>query len=415
MTARVSFDFTGTTALITGGTSGIGHATASLFRDAGAQVTITGTKPSATDYEVDLSGMAYHQLQFTDNDSVDALAHDFTQLDVLVNNAGANFPGGLDESKPDGFEASVALNLTGPYRLTVGLYRALRASTTAGGASVVNLASMSALRAVPLVPGYGAAKAGIVNITRNLAVKWAGQGNSGECRGARGDRHPDDRTHACRCGTGGFRAGSHPAAALRIRQRDCADGGISVHRAEQLHEWSGLRRRRRVGLRLKSQRKKMTFALRPEDYYHTGIVVPDLDAAMARLSAVAGYEWINPLTYTLPFRTVNGTRELTSTFVYSLQSPHVELIQQVPDSPWTAAPGNSVHHLGYFTDDLAETARKLEANGFTFEATADTAPPDLALFAYYIDAFGTRIEIVDRALFPDFPAFLQAAAAPTKA
>jgi hypothetical protein len=154
----------------------------------------------------------------------------------------------------------------------------------------------------------------------------------------------------------------------------------------------------------------MTFALRPEDYYHTGIVVPDLDAAMSRLSAVAGCRRINPLTYTLPFRTVDGTRELTSTFAYSLQSPHLELIQQVPDSPWTAAPGNSVHHLGYFTDDLAGSARLLEANGFTFEATADTAPPDLALFAYYVDAFGTRIEIVDRALFPDFPAFLQAAA-----
>jgi len=156
----------------------------------------------------------------------------------------------------------------------------------------------------------------------------------------------------------------------------------------------------------------MTFALRPEDYYHTGIVVPDLDAAMARLSALAGYQWISPLTYTLPFRTVNGTRELTSTFVYSLQSPHVELIQQVPDSPWIAAPENSLHHLGYFTDDLADTARMLEANGFTFEATADVSPPDLALFAYYIDAFGTRIEIVDRALFPDFPAFLQSAAPP---
>jgi Glyoxalase/Bleomycin resistance protein/Dioxygenase superfamily len=158
----------------------------------------------------------------------------------------------------------------------------------------------------------------------------------------------------------------------------------------------------------------MTFALRPEDYYHTGIVVPDLDAAMARLSAVAGYRWINPLTYTLPFRTANGTRELTSTFVYSRQSPHVELIQQVPDSPWIAAPGNSVHHLGYFTDNLADTARMLEDNGFAFEATADIAQsspkPDLALFAYYIDAFGTRIEIVDRALFPDFPAFLQSAA-----
>ena len=155
----------------------------------------------------------------------------------------------------------------------------------------------------------------------------------------------------------------------------------------------------------------MTFALRPEDYYHTGIVVPDLDVAMARLSSLAGYRWITPLTYTLPFRTASGTRELTSTFVYSLQSPHLELIEQVPDSPWIAAPGNSVHHLGYFVDDLAETARMLEAKGFTFEATADISPPDLALFAYYLDAFGTRIEIVDRTLFPDFPAFLQSAAA----
>jgi len=140
--------------------------------------------------------------------------------------------------------------------------------------------------------------------------------------------------------------------------------------------------------------------------------VPDLDAAMARLSALAGYRWINPLTYTLPFRTAIGTRELTSTFVYSLQAPHVELIQEVPGSPWTAARGNSAHHLGYFTDNLAETARVLEDNGFTFEATADVAPPGLALFAYYVDEFGTRIEIVDRALFPDFPAFLQSAAAP---
>jgi NAD(P)-dependent dehydrogenase (short-subunit alcohol dehydrogenase family) len=176
MTATVSFDFTGTTALITGGTSGIGNAIALLFRDAGAEVTVTGTKPAAADYEADLSGMAYHQLKIADPDSVDALGRSFTALDVLVNNAGANFPGGLDESKPDGFDASVALNLTGPYRLTLGLYRALKASTATGGASVVNLASMSALRAVPLVPGYGAAKAGVICVTRNLAVKWAEKG-----------------------------------------------------------------------------------------------------------------------------------------------------------------------------------------------------------------------------------------------
>jgi 3-oxoacyl-[acyl-carrier protein] reductase len=176
MTARATFDFTGTSVLITGGTSGIGHATATLFRDAGAEVTVTGTQPAVSEYGSDLSGMTYRQLQITDHDSVDALAAGFSRLDVLINNAGANFPGGLDESQPDGFDASVALNLTGPYRLTVGLYRALRSSTAAGGASVVNLASMSALRAVPMVPGYGAAKAGIVCITRNLAVKWAGKG-----------------------------------------------------------------------------------------------------------------------------------------------------------------------------------------------------------------------------------------------
>lgn len=154
------------------------------------------------------------------------------------------------------------------------------------------------------------------------------------------------------------------------------------------------------------------FALRPEDFYHTGIIVPDLEAAMARLSALAGYRWISPVSYTLPFRTTVGTQEVTSTFVYSLQAPHVELIKEVPGTAWTAAPGNSIHHLGYWTDNLAESAKILEDNGFTFEATADTAPPDLALFAYYLDAAGTRIEIVDRALFPDFPAFLQAAAGP---
>jgi catechol 2,3-dioxygenase-like lactoylglutathione lyase family enzyme len=162
----------------------------------------------------------------------------------------------------------------------------------------------------------------------------------------------------------------------------------------------------------------MAFALRPEDLYHTGIVVPDLDAAMARLTALTGYRWITPLSYTLPFRTAAGSRELTSTIVYSVQGPHLELVQEVPGSPWTAAPGNSVHHLGYFTDNLAETGRMLERNGFTFEMTADVAQPsaesDLALFAYYVDAFGTRIEIVDRALFPDWPGFLQSMAAPPK-
>ncbi|OBI37062.1 SDR family NAD(P)-dependent oxidoreductase [Mycobacterium colombiense] len=173
MTAQITFDFRGTSVLLTGGTSGIGHATATLFRDAGADVTITGTKASAADYDTDLSGMTYHQLKLTDAAAVDKFAKTFSRLDVLINNAGANFPDGLDEVTPKGFDASVALNLTAPYRLTIGLRHALRASTAIGGGSVVNLASMSALRAVTLVPGYGAAKAGVIAMTRNLAVDWA--------------------------------------------------------------------------------------------------------------------------------------------------------------------------------------------------------------------------------------------------
>jgi len=176
MTAKASFDFTGTTALVTGGTSGIGHATAILLRDAGADVTVTGTRAASAEYASDLSAMTYRRLVLTDTASIDELAGSFGKLDVLVNNAGANFPDGLDEAKPEGFDLSIHLNLTGPYRLTVGLHRALKASGAIGGASVVNLASMSAVRAVTMVPGYGAAKAGIVNITRNLAVKWAPDG-----------------------------------------------------------------------------------------------------------------------------------------------------------------------------------------------------------------------------------------------
>ncbi|PJK19770.1 SDR family NAD(P)-dependent oxidoreductase [Mycolicibacterium goodii] len=176
MTGRVSFDFAGSTALVTGGTSGIGHATATLLRDSGAHVTITGTRPGPADYDVDLSGMDYRQLTLTDADGVDTLAESFTTLDILINNAGANFPGGLDEATGEGFTASVELNLLAPFRLTERLYGALKASPAEGGPSVVVLGSMAAIRAVPVVPGYGAAKAGLLSLTRSLAARWAPDG-----------------------------------------------------------------------------------------------------------------------------------------------------------------------------------------------------------------------------------------------
>jgi NAD(P)-dependent dehydrogenase (short-subunit alcohol dehydrogenase family) len=61
-------------------------------------------------------------------------------------------------------------------RLTTGVHSLLRASGMDGGASVINLSSMSAYRSVPMVPGYGASKAGTINLTMNLARRWVDHG-----------------------------------------------------------------------------------------------------------------------------------------------------------------------------------------------------------------------------------------------
>ena len=170
MTNRVHFDFSGAAVMVTGGTSGIGHAVAGAFADAGASVTVTGRRASPDSYEVDLGRFTYRQVELGDPGSVDALVDSLGALDVLVNNAGANFPDGRDEWEPDAFAAALTLNLAGPMRLTTGCRDRLRASAMDGGASVINMASMSAFRSVPIVPGYGSAKAGLVTLTQNLAA-----------------------------------------------------------------------------------------------------------------------------------------------------------------------------------------------------------------------------------------------------
>jgi 3-oxoacyl-[acyl-carrier protein] reductase len=176
VTNQLRFEFGGTSVLVTGGTSGIGHAIATAFAASGADVTITGRRPEAGQYDRDLSSFSYRSLEMRDHGAVEALATEFETLDVLVNNAGANFPDGRDEWDPDGFAASLDLNVEGAMRLTMGLRAALGASAMAGGASVVNLVSMTAFRSTTIVPGYAAAKAALLTLTRNLAAHWAGDG-----------------------------------------------------------------------------------------------------------------------------------------------------------------------------------------------------------------------------------------------
>ena len=165
----IHFDYSGAEVLVTGGTSGIGLACARGYRDAGANVTITGRRDAATDYDADLSGLSYLALDVADRDALYALGGALQSLDILINNAGGSQ---ADEWGPDGFDDSLDVNLASVFHLSAACKDLLAASEFPGGASVVGIASMTSYFGFAWTPGYGPAKAGLVQLMKTLGMSW---------------------------------------------------------------------------------------------------------------------------------------------------------------------------------------------------------------------------------------------------
>lgn len=178
-----TYNFEGASVLVTGGTSGIGLACATGFAEAGAEVTITGTRDSASDYDLDLSAFNYAQLRVTNNEEIFALAESLEKLDVLVNNAGHSVMAEDDSpaTRIAAFEEMVRVHLISGHNLAEACLDKLSASELAGGASIVGIASMTSYLSIAPVPGYGAGKAGMVQLTATQADMWAGRGIRSNC------------------------------------------------------------------------------------------------------------------------------------------------------------------------------------------------------------------------------------------
>jgi 3-oxoacyl-[acyl-carrier protein] reductase len=173
--AGLTFDFTGTQVLVTGGSSGIGLGVARAFAEAGARVIITGRRGSASEYDEDLAAFDYRQAEMLDRPSLDALVASLDRLDVLINNAGGNFMGRGEHGEwdPDVFTDALELHCGSAFRLATGCKHLLAKSAIEGGGSVVNCASMSALRGSTFVPGYASGKAALMQMTLSAGISWA--------------------------------------------------------------------------------------------------------------------------------------------------------------------------------------------------------------------------------------------------
>ena len=165
-----ALDFSAKQVLVTGGSNGIGNGIARAFREAGAEVAITGTR-AVGDYDTDIDGMDYFQVDLGDEAAVRDLAQAAGQLDVLVNNAGMVVYR-RREFETETFRQVMDVNLTA----TMTLSTLLKPGLAATSGAIVNITSLTAFFASSGNPAYGASKAGMVQLTKTLAVAWAKDG-----------------------------------------------------------------------------------------------------------------------------------------------------------------------------------------------------------------------------------------------